>query len=379
MLDVQTNQESYLVVDTSFLFDMALEELWALRVKRSIQENVTHVIVPSGVEYEYDKRSLEGKTDDYGVLIPPDSIEDLIWKKKISIYSKTLNRSLSESLDEKTETFYKTPRPLSGKSRPISLSKTDKSVIQATLDHARGGKRIAVASADYDIASQIDSRCDVENLEIQNSSPWSMPTEEGFSPLDIKFLVTGNVFGELLKSNSNDNRSRFLGIAKQMHIGGGIHYDIAFGLYTKKLVFKPLPKIDGVEFLPLMFIVLNESGESTKEYARYGFFNKYSSLVGYSAQIPTVVDFAEQKPMTYLEIENLRTRFKNHELKSEDLLKSINLGEVYVYNSGGRQLSVQKVKSLNWARIEDWHINIFDKLSVGKLQDLRNKIKTYQQ
>lgn len=37
-----------------------------------------------------------------------------------------------------------------------------------------------------------------------------------------------------------------------------------------------------------------------------------------------------------------------------------------------------KNEFLNWARIEDWHIQQHNKLSVGRLMYLRNKINAYQ-
>lgn len=364
-LDNQVDQALYLVIDTSFLLHAPLMELWTGRVSNVIQENKTHVIIPKGVEDEYHSQFQQGVTDNFGVSVPYFSIDDLVENKDISIYNRMLDVLLSRELDKMPEEYYRTPRPLSRRSNLTALSRTDKSVVQAVLDYAREGRKVGIASADYSILSRVDGISDEENLGIQTYSPWSTPTQQGFSPLEIKYLASGNVFGELLNTNTEDNKIRYFGITKDVHIGGGIYYDVAFGMFTRKFIYKPLPQIEDVYFLPLMMATLSKSGNSAKEYPRYTSFNSFSSLAFYYTPIPIFVSFLQQKPIHPLEYKKLNGRVKNREVDRIDAEREL--------------MAKRDIKTLNWARIEDWHIGIFDQLSVGKLQDLRNKLRHYQQ
>lgn len=336
------------VLDTSFLIDFSEEMLWASLVKKNIDNRdraTSTILVPKGVEREYDYNREIGKTDNFGIPIPFDGIESLLEVDGISIYRKRLNKALSAKLDEEPPNSHK-PRP---------LTRTDKKVVQAAVECAKEGKPVAVASADKGIVDRLDQIAWEKNLSIDIYSPWRAPKKDELRPLNLRWIVTSEVFGELYHANPKDNSTRYLMVAKDMHVGSDVVYDIAFGVHTKKSVLDQNPKVDGVYLVPITFLQF-EGGKLKPRIQYLDFFvNKIG--VAYSHDYPTVIAIAEHRnpiPLAYKL--NLIARSKNRELldwNSKNLLDRV--GQTFI----------------EWARVEERYLQFFGTGTVGKLHTLR--------
>jgi len=356
--------ENSIVVDTSFFIDLCQQQLWALRVQKFIKENNTTVVMPSDVEQEYNHYKQRSGADDNDVPIQYYGIEDLIQKDRISIM-EVLTKGFREQFEEGPEDFYRTSSPFRIKSTFTPLTRTDKALVQITRELALEDKIVGIATTDYGILFTIDGMRDREKLNIGIYSPRNSPTHEAFSALDTKILVSGNVYNGLYKTALKDNTMRYLAVAKDIHIGGGVYFDIAFGILIQRLILKPLPKIENVYYLPIVFVNTLEPEENIMKFARYQHFNRFRSFIGYCREMPSALSVIEHEPVSILELKSLGNKFRNREINGDDL-----------YNFGIKNL--QNAKESNLPRIEDWHLYVHDHLSVGKLEQLRRQIRLYQ-
>lgn len=336
------------VLDTSFLIDISKEMIWASLAKKNIDNRdmpTPTILVPEGVEREYNHNRKIGKTDDFGIPIPFDGIESLLGVDSVSVYRKRLNEALSAKLDEEPPNTHK-PRP---------LTKTDKGIVQAAVECAEEGKPVAVASADKGIVDRLDRIAWEQNLSIDTYSPWRAPKRDELRPLNIRILVTSNVFGELYHANPKDNSIRYLMVAKDMYVGGDVVYDIAFAVHTEKSVLDQNPKIDGVYLVPITFLQFEGKNLKFKIHYLDFFVHKIGAL--YSHDYPTVMVIAEHKnPITLAYKLNLIARGKNRELLDWNPQSLFEItGQTFV----------------EWARVEERYLQFFGRGTVGKLHTLR--------
>ena len=337
-----------LVLDTSFLIDLSKEMLWARLVKKIIDNMGTPtptILVPKGVECEYDYNRGIRKTDNFGIPIPFDGIESLLEVNSISIYRKRLNEALSAKLDEELPNPHK-PRP---------LTKTDKEIVQAAVECAKEGNPVAVASADKGIVDRLDKIAWEQNLSIDVYSPWRAPKRDELGPLNLRSVVISDVFGELYHANPQDNSIRYLMVAKDMHVSGDVVYDIAFAVHTEKSVLDQNPKVDGVYLVPITF--LQFEGKNLKFKIQYLDFFVHKIGVLYSHDYPTIMVIAEHRnPIQLTEKLNLIARGKNKELldwNPQSLFERV--GQTFI----------------EWARVEERYLQFFGRGTVGKLHTMR--------
>ena len=289
-----------------------------------------------------------GITDDFHVPILGDGLDYLV-QKNIP-YKEQLRQSLSAKLEEEVDF-------LDQKLRPLSV--TDKLIVQAALDHANAGSSVAVASADRGIIYQLNRLWYEDNIEMNVHSPWAVPRKIE----EIKILISGNVFGQLYESRPQDEiYKKYLAVAKHKDIGGSVHYDIAFDIYTNKSLTVQFPNLMNVYFIPMFFAHFD--GEKLKNW--YSFYDLLTLKIAgvYNRQLSLDIWLPEWKhTISHPEKKNLMIRHKNGQLTKKE--------KEFLNNW------VKEEKDIIWARIEDQHIKEHNKITAGELESLRYEIKKY--
>ena len=86
MLEVNGEQNACrttYVLDTSFLVDLSAKMRWAFSVGNMIRSTNSEVVIPSKVEFEYNNHLNQVKTDDFGVPIVENELEELLQMEHI--------------------------------------------------------------------------------------------------------------------------------------------------------------------------------------------------------------------------------------------------------------------------------------------------------
>jgi len=343
--EVQQEVIRRIIPDTSFIINYSQGQYWTLEPFNAIRQPNSTIVIPRGVGDEYDrfmtqKRLGPDKHNGY------DEIEKLFNLTQFTIYRDSLRQTLSEKLDQEIEYLGHRQR---------SLSRTDKTIVQAAYDYAKSGLTVAVVSSDRGIIDQVGNICDEENLDIERFSPWRIPVAQP----NIDHLVSGNVGEDLAKAHAiQRTTAKYLAIAKSMHLGVGVYYDIVFGIYVDAGSSLKLPQIDGAYFVRLFSISQNNHHLGLLD--NYFRWLSCRTFAAYLETDPTVIVlFTNNRPLSLLEKKTLMCRFKNRQLTENEL----------------RRVTSARPKETKSARIEDEDIARHDKLTVGKLNSFRQKLK----
>jgi len=233
---IQTQMPSVHVLDTSFLIGLAQHQYWAINSLPNIKRPETNVVIPNGVEYEYDML-LNDSVRRLHERLDHKPISKLLGIEKTISYEDELREALSTKLDQCVDAW----------GRPHgTLSRTDKTIVQAVTDYLHMGYSVSVASADWAILAEIESLELANNVSINRFSPWRKPAVN--KPLDL--LIAGDVYRhtDTFEKEATSN-AEYIAILPSQHIGGGMHFDIALGVYTHRSYGFKLPELDGVYFL----------------------------------------------------------------------------------------------------------------------------------
>ena len=337
------------VLDTSFLVNFSARMRWTLELGKLMMDANSEIVIPIGVKNEFDDLLKTGLTDNFEVPILYDTLEDVLEMKRFSIYTRALDNALSPKLDGESEkTPYKNPKP---------LTITDKSLVQAVLEYAEKDNLVFAATSDGGIYETLNNWRDEKDLRnVKIYSPWRVPSNNTEHSLETKLLVSGNVFGELHRAEHGSVYDMYLSVARGMHIGGKVHSDIAFCVHKKKM-YERFPHIEDIYYIPVIFFTF----DVTKQAIKYdkAFLITLPIVTLYSKAFPGFVWIGKQKPLSILEAKKLVAQAKNRELDEDD---------------GGKLLQRLEQEYIGWARIEDDDIKIFDKVTEGKLKELRERL-----
>jgi len=342
------------VLDTSFFIDLSEEMFWALWIERLIKENNIEILIPREVKDEFDTQLRKNKTDDFGIPVLYERIEDLLDQKEIPWYTKSLSKLIENRGTIIFEIWGKAD--ISFVDEYIKhLDLTDTLLVEYAVQSARKNMPVAIATADRPIVETIKFIRDVENLEIKIHSPWTTLPKK-----DTELLVTGNVFGELYNISPKEHSQCYIAVKRNAFLGTSDVFDVAFMVYTNPPTSDLLPVIDNVYFIEVFFHKLDPSGEKILLNPRN--FSKMlasANYISYIRDLPTVIDVFKQNPLS--------TTQKNKYLK---LKKAGRLTE-----SDNYLLSIiLDGKHINWARIEDDHIRDFNAFTYNQIYTLRKEL-----
>jgi len=338
--EAQEQKAHYIILDTSFLISYRQNQFWTGDAFHDIKSPGTNVVIPRGVEAEYDRiMGISASHNDSGGIYK--SIANLLSIERLFAYKDNLRETLSSKLDQCVDAW----------GRPHgTLSKTDKTIVQAVTDYLKHGDSVAVASSDWAIVAEVESIEFENNAEIPSFSPWRKPRVNG--PLDL--LVSGNVYTNLPKLEELDSSSAraYLAVMPDQHIGGGVRFDIAFDLYISRTYGVALPKIGSGHYLRFFDRPLQNVGLVSTE---------MMGLKQFAAYDPT-----QQSPLIVIRNPN---PLPIHERKRICARPGKTYGRV-------KESAVPKIElqESGWARIEDDDIGRHDKVTVGRLQEMRRKL-----
>ena len=149
------------VLDTSFLIDYSEGHHWTLEPFNLINQPDSMVVIPQDVEYEY-ARLIGNTTHSQDPNDKPRNIFELLKLRRYATYTEALRKALAEKLDHKIEYLNQ---------RHSSLSRTDKTLVQAAYDIAREGEEVSVVSGDRGIIDQVENLNLEYHLNIDRHSP----------------------------------------------------------------------------------------------------------------------------------------------------------------------------------------------------------------
>lgn len=342
------------VLDTSFFIDLSEEMSWTLELEKLIKANNSKILIPSEVKREFKPQLLNNKTDNFGVPVLYEEIEDLLSQKGISWHTKPLRELMGNigtiifEIQSKADISFvdKYIKP---------LDPTDTLLVGYAVQSARKNMHVAIATSDRPIVETIKFIRDVENLEIKIHSPWTTPPKK-----DTELLVTGNVFGELYNASPKEHSQWYIAVKRNTSLGTYDVFDVAFMVYTKPPTHDLLPVIDDISFIEVFFRKLDPSGEKILLNPRD--FSKIltsANYVSYIRDLPTVIAVFKQNPLsTVQKNEYLKLKKAGRLTDNDNYLLSIMLDG----------------KHINWARIEDDHIRDFNAFTYNQIYMLRKEL-----
>ena len=325
------------VLDTSYLVDCSQGQYWTMGSFHAITRPESRILIPSGVEAEI-KRVILSETGSNGD--PFGYLGRIAKKGEILVYEERLRGLLSQKLDENEDVWGIKHRP---------LSRTDKTIVQAAYDLASQGEIIEVVTADFAIVAQLEKISLEENLDIPVCSPWRKPVRQ----VSIDLLVSGFAFERLNEYCQSRKGSPYLAVARNAHVGSGVNYDVAFGLFIKRDIFTNRPEIANVSYI--------------RVYTPPGRVEDYFQMAcmdGFALYAPTDQGLGilrNKRPRKRHELERLRAEItRNRQYKGDD---------IQLFDPD------KDLEVVEWARIEDDDIGRHDKVTVGKLSQLRHLLK----
>ena len=332
-----------LVLDTSFFMRHAEGQLWTREPFKAIKDPDYGLVVPADVQHEYNSL-MNGSYRQHSSQL--HTIDGILGADRVQVYKEDLRQAFSEKLDRDTD-------PYGRKHNTLTL--TDKKVIQAALDNAIKGNNVFVASSDWAIISEVEGLEIEHNLDMSHYSPWSPPQKQD----GLDFLMTGSVFNELPKMHETSGSSpRYLAVAKNQHVGGGSRYDVIFGIYVNRNFALAFPRIDGVYYIRLYPMDIDNPSVSIGVVKMYIDMMAHPIFGAYNSENPeSPVLFSVKSPINLLQKKKLIDGFKKGMTGSQ--LKSI---------------SSEKMSISDAARIEEDDIERHDKVAATKLQEMKRKL-----
>ena len=347
----QSNRVIPFIVDTSFALRVGMGAAWGLYAQMFIRENPVEVFVPSEVKIELDNHYLNRTTQDgVPLLTEKPNIDDLLGIDNHKRYTRLMSTLFGE-IDK------------SDAKLPLSLSPTDLSVAEATFEKARQRQKVAVASSDKDLVDAIREVSLAEGLDVKIFSPWSTSLVDISSKLDLRILITSDVFAELYRSKNPPKSANYLYVAKNLEIRGQGLYDIAFAVLSRNSVTDRLPIFRGVYFIPVISIELRDGK------IRSDFMKLLTSRVFavYDPEYPTTIGLIEdQNPLKPYQVKNILPKGKAIALVVDDIKDALQDGKKALAQSG--------IEFIKWGRINSHLIRGYDYHAMGTLNYFKEEI-----
>lgn len=344
-------ERTHFVADTSFVYGILKSSAWSQIAQRHIKEKPVEVTVPNGVENELLKHYVNRETQNgIPLLSEKPDVKKILGVEEYRRYEHFW--SWGDGSDAAKDIRF-----------DVNLSRTDKSVIVATLDFAKNRQKVAVGTADRGIVDSVQKISDAEGFDVEIFSPWTKSLAEISSALKLDFLVRGNVFLELYAQDAFDGKSRYLCVAKNISLRGQGIYDIIFTTLVRDSITDKLPQFNGVEVIPIVALMY----EGGKIKTRKDYLKAFTSprSVFYSPSYPNSLTMVKlQEPLKQHRLVELLAREKNErgirKTEIEDMVKS--LGKT----------------AMPWARINRVLLNGIDQEAVRHLAYLNKEIEEYR-
>jgi len=332
-------RQHVIVLDTSFLIAYRQQQFWTLEAFCDLKRPETNIVVPRGVEGEFS-RLMNGSSGSIDEKAAYEPIVKLLGINSFVSYRDNLRAAVSSKLDQCVDAW--------GNNHG-TLSTTDKTIIQAVTSYTQHGDSVSLASSDWAIVAEVE-KFELENkLEVTKFSPWRLPKAN--EPLDL--LVSGEVYNNLNRMGSLEKSKRgYVAVMPNQHIGGGLRLDIAFGVYVPRNYGFAMPPIDDGYYVKIFNNPIENLGQSFQDIISLKRF-----FVQDSALSTQVILLKNPNPVPLYETRRKYAKQRNRYSKFKE----------------PRDLEV-KIQEGNWARIEDDDIARHDKLTVGKLNEMRRRL-----
>lgn len=335
------------VLDTSFFVDNKSWEYWTEWLDEPENFLLVHVSsVPNEFEHLMKKRNELGNSFVTGPTLERRRLD-----------TKQYDRPLRQDLEEKLricQQYFE--------QRGSTLSRTDKLIIQAAYEFAREKKQVYVATADKGIHDAISNLNDADNLSIGLYSPWIIPPK-----YDIDLLISASVFEKLREKIEVIGEKLFLAVQRNLHIGGGLKFDIASDVYTHKSFV--LPQFENAYFIFLanmdkmhghFYEQAHKINMPLEDWIRL-YSHKVSAT--YFSEYPLALDITQtEKPLTDRERFAILDKNKKRKFTDKDR----------------ENLRSMPRKALNWAKIEDKYIKPYDITTIGLMEQFRRNLRHYE-
>jgi len=343
VVEAKTEAGRTFILDTSFLKAYSDLQLWTIEPVIALRQPNSIIDIPAGIEGEFNRRFNPDGTLPLG---SHSGIYKLLGVNSGTSYRAALDETLTEKLREMRPRHYEHYDPLTG---------TDMRVVQAAVDYTQKGIPVAVASADAGIRRAVDEFRDQANADIEIFSPERKPSRQE----SIDLLVSGDTYEELPKIQADSLSTPYLAVALDQHVGGGVHYNIILGVYTHR-VTRSLPKVDGVDFIRLYALSSGSDGKFTASSRTYIELIGHSIFGAYDPEHPTsLFVFKSDKPLPLLERHVLLRRYGKRG---------------YLTKKERQIIAGNRLKENELARIELEDIKRHDKLTVGRINEMRYKL-----
>jgi len=228
----------YVILDTSYLIAYKAGQFWTLSLFERMRHSRLNVVISRGVmqEYAYGGDAEIGAEQIRGLLGFMDN-----WS-----YASSLSQLFEGQMREVVRDT---------KHGRKTLSETDISIAAKAIQMAREGKDVVLATSDSLLEEQVDSYRTTENLNIEICSPSNVPVKHE----SIDYLVSGSVFGKLKQdSTARNSFPTYLAIGLNHHIGGRVHYNLAFDVYSNRTEALSNPRFDDVKYVRVVYIPKSE-------------------------------------------------------------------------------------------------------------------------
>jgi rRNA-processing protein FCF1 len=327
-----------LVLDTSFLIARAQGHYWTFEPFDLLKNQNSAVVIPEGVDREFKNlmkdrtRQIEAPNRDdmdiFGVLKQEDFVS----------YDAELQETLAQRLEHEPEYYGNRHKP---------LSHVDKTIIQATLDVVDGGIPVAVVSGDEGIINQVQEINLRDRLDIENYSPWRAPIAQD----GVRLLLTEEAYHQLSVMQIDSHRKYFV-VAKDMDIGSGVIYDIAFAIYANVNNALVFPRVNNANFLKIyQYGMDNPKNLGLLTLAMIPFYFRVSNNLNLTVN---------NNPLTQKEYGMISSRKKGRRLKSSDIKRLSS--------------ATSDLEHVKWGIISIDDIRRHNALTAGKLEGLVRKL-----
>ncbi len=337
----QVSTPNVFILDTSFLIKYANRYYWTIEPYTALTSLGSVIVIPEGVKEEYFPHGRTKELFEDGGF---GKIAQLLGVSDVTDYRKSLQEVFAEKLEEKVEQNNRRYSP---------LSVTDKTVVQATFDYATEGLEVGVATADRGIVEEVDKMRDALNLNINIYSPWRTPVKHD----SIDFLITNHVLEELKRAVSIKNAIRaFLIVARDINIGGGVKFNIAYDAYFQRESDSTYPNPNNsylMRYLPF-------SDSSEYDYRTWvEMAGQKECILFFEKPSPIIIPVRQESvPINAFQKKNLLVGSKDKRAHERNQMLLLN----------------RKYRVMDWAIIHEHDIEKFERSTVGIFYQLRRQV-----
>jgi rRNA-processing protein FCF1 len=338
-----TYQTKYYILDTSFLRDIPEQKYWVVNgVNKLIQPNSKR-IVPYAVQNEFNK-FMQNK---------PSAVESFMKTNfgtgEFIPYAEQVRDAFSKKMDDEIIDL--------GLEEKL-LSTADKQIVQSAYELATQEKNVTILTGDEGIHAQALNLWKTAAIDIHTISPYVTPSNETPS-----ILVMPQVLEELATLDRQAIKSDiYIALAKNLTFGS-VKPNIAFGTYVNRTHQFTPPKINGVEYIALVYVSSGiDEHQSTKLAIKTYHKLKRAPQVIYTCESPQgSLFFMPTNVMSFIanEIENFE---KIRAFLPEDEAKL-------------REKQFTARMSIQWGKVDSLDLARHSPLSLGCILNLRAELK----